>query len=496
MGLVVASDYLSLGTMGESRYMSGEMINATNLSQGPSMEIWDVTIVGGGILGTSVAYWLANRYEGRIAVLEKEAGVAEHTSRRNTGVVHRPFYLDPVGRKVFARSAQVAYGMWKAYAAERRLPWLPVSTFEVATREEDVARLEKYLQWGLANGMGEDELSLLSTEEVRRYEPNIQCHGAIWSKTDTAVDYHAFTQSLQEDAETAGAKFLLGSEVASIEVARDLLEVHFGERTGGSGQRDSHRGASRKASANEPLRTRFLINCAGGKSIDLAHRMGVALDYTDLHFRGEYWEIDPAHHDLSSRNVYTVPRHPELPFLDPHWIIRADGRREIGPNAVPVAGPYTYRGFFEDPKELTHKLLGAPLRNKLRLLVNPDFVTLAAEEWASSLSKGVMARRAQDFLPDLKVEYLVRPGTAGVRASVVDRGGNFVKEAIELPGPHSYHITNYNSPGATGAPAFAAWIVQRLGRAGELEHLKAQPLKPAGVWDFDRICAAIEAPAS
>ena len=107
------------------------------------MEIWDVTIVGGGILGTSVAYWLANRYEGRIAVLEKEAGVAEHTSRRNTGVVHRPFYLDPVGRKVFARSAQVAYGMWKTYAAERRLPWLPVSTFEVATREEDVARLEK-----------------------------------------------------------------------------------------------------------------------------------------------------------------------------------------------------------------------------------------------------------------------------------------------------------------------------------------------------------------
>ena len=69
------------------------------------MEPWDVTIVGGGVLGTSVAYWLANRYEGRIAVLEKEVDVAAHTSRRNTGVVHRPFYLDPVGRKVFARCA-------------------------------------------------------------------------------------------------------------------------------------------------------------------------------------------------------------------------------------------------------------------------------------------------------------------------------------------------------------------------------------------------------
>jgi len=41
---------------------------------------WDVVIVGGGILGTSVAYWLANQYDSSIAVLEKEPQVAAHTS--------------------------------------------------------------------------------------------------------------------------------------------------------------------------------------------------------------------------------------------------------------------------------------------------------------------------------------------------------------------------------------------------------------------------------
>jgi len=128
--------------------------------------------------------------------------------------------------------------------------------------------------------------------------------------------------------------------------------------------------------------------------------------------------------------------------------------------------------------------------------VNPDFVTLAAEEWASSVSRGVMAKRAQDFLPALRVKHLTRPGTAGVRASVIDRGGKFVKEAIELPGPHSYHITNYNSPGATGAPAYAAWTVQRLARAGHLDHLKRKTGKTTGQWDFDVVCAAIEGPAS
>src|SRR2546428_13457087 len=111
------------------------------------MEPWDVTIVGGGILGTSFAYWLATRYEGRIAVLEKEAQVAQHTSRLNTGVVHRPFYPDPAGRRVFARSSQLAYGMWKSDAAPRGLPCVPVGTIEVAPRAERVSPVATDPKW-------------------------------------------------------------------------------------------------------------------------------------------------------------------------------------------------------------------------------------------------------------------------------------------------------------------------------------------------------------
>ncbi|MCI4371695.1 MAG: FAD-dependent oxidoreductase, partial [Thermoplasmata archaeon] len=243
------------------------------------MEPWDVTIVGGGILGTSFAYWLASRYEGRIAVLDREPRVAMHTSRRNTGVVHRPFYLDPATRKVFARSAQAAYGMWKSYAAARGLPWSPVGTFEVATRDDAVARLEKYRTWGLANGMQEDELEVLSADEVRRREPNVRCRGAIWSKTDTGVDYQAFTESLKQDAELAGAKFLLGAEVASIEVAGDLLELRMvmrGPTTITVDARDRIRVSVGRGA--EPHRTRFLINAAGGSSIDIAHKLGVGME--------------------------------------------------------------------------------------------------------------------------------------------------------------------------------------------------------------------------
>jgi (S)-2-hydroxyglutarate dehydrogenase len=436
------------------------------------MDTWDVTIIGGGILGTSVSYWIGNQYSGHIAVLEKEPDVAVHTSRRNTGVVHRPFYLDPVKRRVFARSSQASYGMWKEYARVRGLPWAPVTTMEVATRPEDAKRVEKYYHWGLENGMGEDELEILSPEGVRKLEPHVRGYGAIWSKTDTAVDYRTFTKSLRADAEAEGVKFLTDFEVASIKRTSDLLEIL--PRDGG-----------------EPVRARFLINCAGGSSLRIAHMLGIGAEFCDLNFRGEYWEVGKEWTYLASRNIYTVAQHPELPFLDPHWIVRADGRREIGPNAVPVAGPYTYRGFFTNPGQAIRKILEQPMANKLALIYNRDFLELAGEEWLSSISKGEMAKRAQEFIPELKVDYLVKPGIAGVRAQVIDRRGNFMKEAIEFEGPLSYHITNYNSPGATGSPAFAAHLVNRLGVKGHFDHLPRKSAKSNGLWDFEAISQKI-----
>src|SRR3990170_8485673 len=111
----------------------------------------DIAIVGGGILGTCVAYWLAARYDGRIVVLERERDVAMHTSGRNTGVVHRPFYLHPQKARRFARAAQASYGLWKAYAAAKDLPWKESGTYKVAVSEKRVAVLETNAKWAVEN---------------------------------------------------------------------------------------------------------------------------------------------------------------------------------------------------------------------------------------------------------------------------------------------------------------------------------------------------------
>ena len=56
----------------------------------------DILIVGGGIVGVSIAKELASRYPDlNITLLEKEAAVARHASGRNSGVLHAGFYYSP-----------------------------------------------------------------------------------------------------------------------------------------------------------------------------------------------------------------------------------------------------------------------------------------------------------------------------------------------------------------------------------------------------------------
>lgn len=58
-----------------------------------SIRYYDYLIVGGGIIGLTIARELKQRFPDRkIAILDKEADVAKHSSGRNSGVLHAGFY--------------------------------------------------------------------------------------------------------------------------------------------------------------------------------------------------------------------------------------------------------------------------------------------------------------------------------------------------------------------------------------------------------------------
>lgn len=428
------------------------------------MEKFDVTIIGGGLLGTCISYWISSLYDAKVAVVEKESDVGVHTSSRNTGVVHSPFYLNPDKKGKLARAAFLSHEMWKTFAEKNGLSWNMVGTMEVALDETQHKILEKYMDWGPKNGMSEKDIELLSGDEVTQKEPNIRCHSAIHCKTDCVVDYGKFTRKLKEESQRHGTKFLLNKKLESIENQDDHTILVFQNK--------------------EKIISNITINCAGGYSLDVAKKFGLASDYSSLHFRGEYWIANSKYSNLAKTNVYSVPKYPDFPFLDPHWIIRSDGKSEVGPNAVPVPSPETYSGYVGDAETLISKLTEIVTGSTRKLLLNADFMKLVTKEWLSSLSKTVMIERVQEFMPKVKPEFFSERGTAGIRTPIITPEGNFLSDALELSDSNSYHILNYNSPGATGAPAYSAYVVKSMQGKGLLEF---KTRETDSIWDFEAI---------
>ena len=428
----------------------------------------DIAVVGGGVLGVSTAFWLSEIYDCNITLVEKEHEVALHTTKRNTGVIHRPFYLNPEKKKIIARSAEKSYHLWKKLAFKHGLPWKQVGTLEVASTQRDLNTLEEYLKWGQINGMLETEIEILNSSQVKSLEPQVSCASAIHSKTDTSVDFSDLTKILFRLAVNNGVKLLGGATVKSVNEGHNI-EIETLNTDG----------------SQSTVICDFMVNAAGGGSVDIAHMTGVAQQYTDLHFRGEYWKVDEPFASKVSRNIYSVPKYKEFPFLDPHFIVKHNGVREIGPNAVLVSGPTVYHGVSSSFSELVQKVVERPFTPKAKMFANRRFIELAWNEWWSSMSKKAMCSRASKFVPSLKPYMLTTKGLAGVRSSLID-GQSFIPEAICIYGERSLHLLNYNSPGATGAPAFSAHLVADAQTKGHLDSypVKVQP-KHKHLWLFE-----------
>ncbi len=429
-----------------------------------------VAIIGGGVLGTSIAYFLSAhaRDPGSVALIEQEKNIAQHTSSRNTGKVHAPFLYDPAKKKTFAKAAFLGYEMWQKYSDYKGLPFKRDGVLEVALDEKGIDRLQKYMEWGEANGLGKSELQLLDKNEAAKMEPNVRCASAIYCSKDASVNYGALALALMEDIQSFGCKLLLGHRAAWISYNQGAYSITTNQ--------------------GEQVRADYLVNAAGGNSMDIAHMMGVAQGYTDLHFRGEYWQAPSQYHDLTKLSIYSVPKHPEYPFLDPHWIVRADGRREVGPNAVPVFGPYAYT-WRKNIADMLPKIIESSRTGARKIVFDRQFMSLASTELKSSLSKTAMINRVREFLPQLRPSAFTQRGTAGIRSSVIDKTGRFVPDTLVLERDSSLHVLNYNSPGATGALPMAADVASKVMEAGVLQ----TDSKPRSLWDAKAIAEKMKA---
>ena len=417
------------------------------------MEEYDIAILGAGVIGSSIAYIISSFTGLKIVVLEKELEPAVHSSSRNTGVIHRPFYLDPSRKRTFAISSQISYSMWKELAVNKKLPWKQNGTLEVALKNDDLKTLEKYLKYSERNGMEEHEYSILDHKEIRSIEKGITSEYAFLSRTDTNVSFGQFTRTIFQLASEYGIKALFGVTVTQIDDKEGILLFYDNE------------GKERALSA------KIVLNVSGGEALRQAKKCGLAKKYSILHFRGDYWKLGHKEMNDIKHNIYSVPRHLKYPFLDPHFIIRPNGEKEIGPNAHLVNSPYAYPKGDPNKRSGESDLFSLPFMPKIKLFTNHEFVSLAFNEWKSSMYRSEMIKRVKNFIPEINEAMIIGRGLSGIRHSLIDNNG-FVPEAIIEKGERSLHVLNFNSPGATGSPAYAIFLYSEIKKMGLLPEEK------------------------
>ena len=395
--------------------------------------IYDVVIIGAGIVGCALARELASRFDS-VVLLEKEAAVGFHTSGRNSGVVHSGFNPKPGTLK--ARLCVQGSQALRLFCAERDVPCEQVGTWVVATSEPEVPHLYDLKSRGEKNGV--PGLEILPIGQVREQEPNVKGIAALFSPTGAIVDSKALTQAVAEDAKHRGANIHLGEEVVDIQENEREIEVRTQRRVYPAKQ---------------------VINCAGLHADRLARKMGLARDYVIAPFRGEYFVTNRPGNPIIHSMVYHVPNL-VVPFLGVHLTKTITGSVMIGPNAVPAFGREAYGKWQISIRDMFEVLQRKGFWRALTR--NRALMKIAWRELRNSCSKRHFLQEASELVEGLTPESLSLSKHVGIRPQLLRSNGELVEDLVIERTPRSIHILNVVSPGMTSSLAFADWVSSGL----------------------------------
>ena len=307
--------------------------------------VYDVAIIGGGVIGCSIARELA-RLSLHTVLLEKAPDVAMGTSKANSGIVHGGYDCKPGTNK--ARFNVLGNAMFDTLRRELDFPFQRNGAWVVASDAQDIPHLEKLLEQGVRNGV--EGLSILGRDEILRREPNVNhtVIAALDVPSSGIVSPYEMTIAYAENAAENGVTFRLNFAVETVEKADGVFRI-----TG----------------AGETLSARILINAAGLYADEINNRLS-AHPFTITPRRGEYFLLDKTEGNLVSRTLFQLPSKAGKGVL---VTPTADGNLLVGPTSHDI-----------DDKELTattreglREVLDKALLNVERIPMNKVITSFA-----------------------------------------------------------------------------------------------------------------------
>lgn len=393
-------------------------------------DFYDITIIGGGIVGVATALALQAQFvHADILLIEKENRFAVHQTGHNSGVIHAGVYYAPGSLKAdFCRRGSSAT---MAFCTEHRLPFRQCGKLLVATTPIEHERMQALKQRCVRNQI---QVFELDRQELMRMEPRIQGLGALLVPATGICDFGAITRKMAALFSDRGGHIRIGHPVTHLLETRDQVTAYT-------------RGGE--------VSTRYLVVCAGLMADRLAKIMHIDIDFSILPFRGEYYQLPGHRSNIVSRLIYPVPD-PDLPFLGVHLTPMIDGCITVGPNAVLGFDREGYGRFNANVSDIA-QMAAFPGFWK----VMGRHLTSGFKEQVDSLWKPGYLARIRKYCPSLTLKDLL-PYPPGIRAQAVMKNGDLVHDFLFARSPRSLHVCNAPSPAATSAIPIGQYLRDRV----------------------------------
>ncbi|HEY3761927.1 MAG TPA: L-2-hydroxyglutarate oxidase [Verrucomicrobiae bacterium] len=392
---------------------------------------YDVTIVGGGIVGLATAYRLQEQKPGlKLLLLEKETKLAQHQTGNNSGVLHAGLYYKPGSAK--AQCAVQGLQQMVAFCREHGIAHEQCGKIVVATEERELPKLEDLWKRGNENGL--QGLRKLTPAQIKEIEPHAAGIAAIHVPQEGIVDYPAVCEKLGELIKQKGGVIQLGARVNKIAAESDGWRVET------------------------PLlnySTKFVITCGGLHADRLVSASGQKPSAKVVPFRGEYYVIKKERQHLVRHLIYPVPD-PKFPFLGVHFTRLIHGGIEAGPNAVLAFAREGYKWTDVNLRDLAESLTFPGLWRFLA-----KYPSICGYEIRRSLSRAEFCRSLQKLVPEIQSSDL-EPGGAGVRAQAMTPQGSLVEDFHFEQARGILHVVNAPSPAATASLAIGQRIAEKV----------------------------------
>ncbi|MGL4774741.1 MAG: NAD(P)/FAD-dependent oxidoreductase [Clostridium sp.] len=266
----------------------------------------DVIIIGGGIIGCSIARELS-KYNLDIALIEKESDIACGISKANSGIIHAGFNE----KKNTLKSKLTVLGneLYDSLSKDLDFTIKRNGALVLAFNKEEEEKLKELKENG--ESLKVPSLSLLSKEEIQALEKNISKAAtlALYAKTSAVINPYEVTIALGENASENGVEFLLNSKVKAIAKADNsyFVTLENGDTLEGS----------------------IVINSTGLFGDEINNLINPK-KYTQIPVKGEYILLDKIAGAIVDKTIFTVPTKTSKGILVTKTV---DGNLLVGPTA-------------------------------------------------------------------------------------------------------------------------------------------------------------------